>query len=261
MPTSYGFTGQRAGAVSGLDYYGARYYTRWRASSRALIACYMLARWRQENFFRYMRHRMSLDQLVGYSFEEADGGRLVPNPRRRQLDDLVKELRRHLAGIHAELGLAVRLGDHDSQKALWAEAREFETELEELVARRKTIPKQVTLASLGGRQEPRLEQKAIVDRIKLTAYNAEEWLLERLLVHYPHDYDARAVLRSFFELPGEMRANPRGVQIIIDPPDNPLHRRALRGLCDDLNQLAVRYPGTDLTVTYDVEVHHSEAAA
>jgi transposase len=227
----------------------------------ALIACSMLARWRQENFFRYMRQRMSLDQLVSYSFEEADGAQLVPNPRRRQLDDLLKELRRHLADIHAELGLALRHADHHARDALWTEAREFEAEIEALVARRKTIPKQATLASLGGRQEPRLEQKAIVDRIKLTAYNAEEWLLERLLVHYPHPHDARALLRSFFELPGEMRANHRGVRVLIDPPDNPLHRRALRGLCTDLSQLAVRYPGTDLAVTYEVEMHHSEAAA
>ncbi len=227
----------------------------------ALIACYMLARWRQENFFRYMRQRMSLDQLVSYSFQEADGTQLVPNPRWRQLDDLVKELRRDLADIHAELGLAVRHGDHGSRDALLAEAREFEVELDELVARRKTTPKQVTLARVGRRQEPRLEQKAIVDRIKLTAYNAEEWLLERLLVHYLHPHDARALLRSFFELPGEMRATRRGVQVVIDPPDNPLHRRALRGLCADLSQLAVRYPGTDLAVTYEVEMHHSEAAA
>jgi hypothetical protein len=227
----------------------------------ALIACYMLARWRQENFFRYMRHRMSLDQLVSYSFEEADGALLVPNPRRRQLDDHVKELRRALAEVHAELGMAVRLGDRRSRDELRAEAHEIELGIEEVVARRKTTPKQVTLASVGGRQVPRLEQKAIVDRIKLTAYNAEEWLLERLLVHYPHPHDARALLRSFFELPGEMRASRHGVQIAIDPPDNPLHRRALHGLCHDLNQLGVLYPGTDLPIAYQVEMHQSEAAA
>ena len=117
----------------------------------ALIACSMLARWRQENFFKYMRQRMSLDQLVSYSFQEADGTQLVPNPHRRQLDDLLKELRRHLADIHAELGLAVRHGDQGSRDALWAEAREFEAEIQDLVARRKSVPKQVTLASLGGR--------------------------------------------------------------------------------------------------------------
>jgi hypothetical protein len=221
----------------------------------------MLARWRQENFFRYMRQRMSLGQLVSCSFEEADGGKLVPNPCWRQFDDLVKELRRHLADIQAELRLAVRHGDHGSRGALWAEAREFEAESEALLGRRTEISKQVSLASLGNRQEPHLEQKAIMDRIKLTAYNAEEWLLERLLVHYPHPHDARALLRSFFELPGEMRASRHGVQIAIDPPDNPLHRRALRGLCHDLNQLRVLYPGTDLPIAYQVEMHQSEAAA
>jgi hypothetical protein len=227
----------------------------------ALSACYMLARWRQENFFRYMRHRMGLDQLVSYAFEEADGEALVPNPQWRRLDDLVRELRRHLADVHVELGRAVREGDHRCRRAREAEARRFEAELERIVALRKTTPKHVPLASVAGRQQPRLEQKAIVDRIKLAAYNAEEWLLERLLVHYPHTHDARALLRSFFELPGEMRASRRGVQIVIDPPDNPLQRRALHGLCRDLSQLGVLYPGTDLHVTYEVEMHQSEAAA
>jgi transposase len=231
------------------------------AAPAALIACYMLARWRQENFFRYMRHRMGLDQLVSYSFEQADGQAMVPNPQWRRLDDLVRELRRHLAEVHVELGRAVREGDHRCHRAREAEARRFEAEIERVAALRKTTPKHVPLASTGGRQQPRLEQKAIVDRIKLAAYNAEEWLLERLLVHYPHTHDARALLRSFFELPGEMRASRHGVQVVIDPPDNPLHRRALHGLCHDLSQLGVLYPGTGLPVTYEVEMHQSEAAA
>jgi len=179
----------------------------------------------------------------------------------RRLDDLVRELRRHLVEVHAELGRAPREGDHRCRRARQAEARRFEAEIERIAAHRKTTPKHVLLASIGGRQQPRLEQKAIVDRIKLAAYNAEEWLLERLLVHYPHPDDARALLRSFFELPGEMRASRRGVQVIIDPPDNPLHRRALHGLCHDLSQLGVLYPATDLPVTYEVEMHQSEAAA
>lgn len=35
MPTDYGFTGQRADAMTGLDYYGARYYDPQLASSQA----------------------------------------------------------------------------------------------------------------------------------------------------------------------------------------------------------------------------------
>jgi hypothetical protein len=31
-----------------------------------------------------------------------------------------------------------------------------------------------------------VEQKQIIDRVKVTAYNAEEWLLDLLLRHYPN---------------------------------------------------------------------------
>ncbi len=41
------------------------------------IAKRMFSRWSQENFFRYMRHEYSLDHLITYDVEEADGERLV----------------------------------------------------------------------------------------------------------------------------------------------------------------------------------------
>ena len=107
----------------------------------------------------------------------------------------------------------------------------------------------------------RLEQKAIIDRIKITAYNAEEWLLERLRAHYPNSDGIRLLLRSFAELSGEIGATAQGVTVTLDPPDTPIYRRALCGLCTDLNLLGATFPGTDLPVTYQVAMHHSEAAA
>ena len=97
--------------------------------------------------------------------------------------------------------------------------------------------------------------------ILIPAYNAEEWLLDLLVRHYPNPHDVRALLRSFAELPGEIHATASGVLVTLEPPDTPLHRRALRGLCADLNQLRATYPGTELPVIYDVAVHHSEALA
>jgi hypothetical protein len=49
--------------------------------------------------------------------------------------------------------------------------------------------------------------------------------------------------------------------ITLDPPDTPIYRRALQGLSADLSQLGATFPGTDLPVTYQVAVHHSETAA
>ena len=107
----------------------------------------------------------------------------------------------------------------------------------------------------------RLEQKAIIDRVKMAAYNAEEWLLERLALHYHNPDDIRQLLRSFAELSGEIRSTAQGILVTLDPPDTPIYRHALRGLCADLSQLGATFPGTNLPVTYQVAMHHSERAA
>ncbi len=237
----------------------------------ARIASLILARWRQENFFRYMREHHGLDQLLGYAYAKADGTRLVANPERKKVERELRLRRQELAALRAELGQAVldepRDGGRSShglkvaQKGRVSRMRSLEAAIAELVQRQRALPKQVPLAQVGQRQVMRLEQKAIIDRIKLTAYNAEEWLLDRLLRHYPNPHDIRALLRSFAELSGELRTVGNRVLVTLDPPDTPLHRRALRGLCDELNQIGATFPGTDLPVVYDVAVHHSELAA
>jgi hypothetical protein len=81
------------------------------------------------------------------------------------------------------------------------------------------------------------------------------------LTHRSRSDDIRLLLRSFAELSGEIRSTAQGVVVTLDPPDTPIYRRALRGLCADLSQLGATFPGTDLPVSYQVAVHHSERAA
>jgi hypothetical protein len=101
----------------------------------------------------------------------------------------------------------------------------------------------------------------IIDRIKIAAYNAEEWLLDRLVLHYSNGHDVRDLLRAFAELSGTIETTPTGVMVSLDPPDTPLHRQALRGLVDDLNALGATFPGTNVPVSYQVRMHHSEVVA
>jgi len=107
----------------------------------------------------------------------------------------------------------------------------------------------------------RLEHKYIVDRIRICAYNAEQWLLDRLVNHYPNRHDVRDLLRALTRLPGSMDTTDAGIQVTLQAPDTPAHRRALAGLIDELNTHHVVYPGTDLPVTYHLAVHPSETAA
>ena len=238
--------------------------------AEARIACLMFARWRQENFFKYTREHQGLDQLLGYAWAEADGKRLVPNPERKQVEREIRAKRQELARKRAELGQALlneprsgrtAHGLKVAQGGTVGEMRSLGEALKALEARRALLPKHVPLAAVGSRDVLRLEQKAIVDRVKMTAYNAEEWLLDLLVRHYDNPHDVRDLLRSFAALQGEIRTTATGVVITLDAPDLPQHRQALRGLCADLNQLGVTFPGTDRPVTYQVAMHHSEAVA
>ena len=241
-----------------------------------LLACLMVVRWRQENFFKYMDAHYGLDHLISYGAEEADPEALVPNPELRRLERQISELRQQAAKLKVSLGDAVLEKDRGrsvrglriAQRGAVGRLRALEADIGRLKVAHKALPKKVTIAESGtGRQVLRGEHKAIVDRIKITAYNAEEWLLERLERHYPNSNDVRDLLRSFAELPGEIRTTDRGVTVTLEAPDTPIHCRALRGLVADLNGMGATYPGTGIPVSYRVRrrrpkviVHQSRLA-
>src|SRR5262252_10128498 len=73
------------------------------------VAYRMFERWRQENFFKYMREEFLLDALVDYRIEPEDPTRSIPNPERRALDKLVRAARADLARIERDYGAAAVL--------------------------------------------------------------------------------------------------------------------------------------------------------
>ena len=70
------------------------------------VAYRMFDRWRQENFFKYMREEFLLDALVDYRIEPEDPTRTIPNPERRALDKQIRTARAELAKIEREYGAA-----------------------------------------------------------------------------------------------------------------------------------------------------------
>jgi transposase len=79
--------------------------SRWTyATSR--VAYRMFERWRQENFFKYMREEFLLDALVDYQIEPEDPTRSIPNPERRALDKEIRAARADLAKLEREFGAA-----------------------------------------------------------------------------------------------------------------------------------------------------------
>jgi hypothetical protein len=78
--------------------------------------------------------------------------------------------------------------------------------------------------------------------------------------HYANTKDLHDLLRSFAHLSGMLVRQPDGgLRICLQPPDLPLQRRALAGLCADLNLTQPLFPGTYRRLHY--EVIESQSAA
>src|SRR5207245_4068692 len=69
--------------------------SRW--DLRDIVVAYrMFERWRQENFFKYLRQEYLIDALTDYQVEPDDPQRSVPNPARQAVEKELQTARTHL---------------------------------------------------------------------------------------------------------------------------------------------------------------------
>ncbi|MBM3143339.1 MAG: transposase [Chloroflexi bacterium] len=220
----------------------------------ALIACLMFNRWGQENFFKYMMEHYSLDALQGYGGGDIIEEMLVANPQRAALDDKVRKLRSEIKAAKEEMGGLVAKRVSRAQLKPWQERLSLlEKQLSALRKRRRELPAKVPLSQTDKKVEALdLEKKTIMDTIKIAAYNAEEWLLERLDHHYNDPRDVRQLLRIFAGLKGRLWLRHDHLVVELTPPGIPKYRRALEGLCAELSQLSPLFPGTSYPIKFAV---------
>lgn len=231
--------------------------------STLAVADRMFSRWRQENFFRYMRHEFALDHLCTYDVEPADPKRLVTPPERTALQKKLKAARAALArlvqtSVKLVPGKKVRVGNKTfDEEELDELIRQRETETERLVTSIAAMPKKVPLVTV---LEPakivqlERERKVLVDAIKLTAYRAESALarlVEPLFARY--DEETRKFLKSVFQATADILPDQSNHQLTVKFHGlaSPRATRALADLCDLVSERDVRFPGTDLRLHFE----------
>jgi hypothetical protein len=67
----------------------------------------MSERWRQENYFRYMREEFDLDALADYQVQPDDPTRTVPNPKRREIAKQIKATKQEIKKLEQVFGAAL----------------------------------------------------------------------------------------------------------------------------------------------------------
>jgi len=227
------------------------------------VAQHMFSRWRQENFFRYMRQEFALDHLCTYHVEPADPKRLVPHPQRQKLDRQIRaakaavgELvgRRGVLTPEATLRVKGRTLDDDGIDQL---LRQREDNIKRLMVRRDALPKKVPLDEILDAEqivELERERKLLTDAFKMIAYRAESQLARWVGPLFKrHEEEARKFLQSVFRATADLVPDAqRGTLTVrFHGLANPRATRALAGLCEVVNATPTRYPGTELQLQFE----------
>ena len=229
------------------------------------VAYRMFERWRQENYFKYMREEFLLDALVDYRIEPEDPTRTVPNPERRTLDKQIRAARTELTQLERQYGAAAAdnpehhrptmRGFKIAHGKLGQQLRAARERLHNLLAQRRSLPARVEIRDLDEESLVRLatERKHLTDLIKMLAYQAESDLLNLLQPHYPRaEQEGRTLLHELLAASGDIHVTDQELQITLAPLSSPHRTRAAQALCTLLDQTATTFPGTPLRLRFAV---------
>jgi len=237
--------------------------------SALTIAYRMFERWRQENYFKYMAEEYALDALVDYDIEEDDLNRLVPNPKRKEINCERDKIKAELEKLQQQYGLEA-LRNQEAQRptmrgfkiahsAMGQKIEVLKHRALELKALYEQTPARVPLKDTLDNQTVyrlRREKKHLTDLIKMVAYQAETDLLSLIRNEYARaDDEGRTLIQSALKSSGDLQVNGNELRIILNPLSSPHRSKAIKALCEQLNTTHTVFPGTKLRLVYDVKEH------
>jgi transposase len=234
----------------------------------AAVIYKMGSRWREENYFRYGRQHFALDALDSYAVTPEDPDRKVPSPAKKKAAAAVKTARNDLAAAQAARDArltALRtpapgqetLITNQQLARLDAPVTAARQRLQDTKAAARAIPAKIPLSQ----HNPDLvrldtETKLITHAIRMAAYNTETILARALNGTYARaDDEAYALIREALTTSGDIIPADATLTIRLDPLSAPRRTRALAALCEQLTATGARYPGTGLTLRYEVKEH------
>ena len=228
--------------------------------SSVTIAYRMFERWRQENFFKYMREEFALDALVDYDVEQDDPERLVPNPKRKEIAKKRQKIKAEVAKLQSQYGQEV-LQSREPEKAGSSIPLEIEAlkkkELE-LRSISKGTPGRIPLKDSlkSGDTAVRLsrEKKHFTDIIKLVAYQAETDLFTLIQPYYARFEDeGRTLIQSALRSSGSLKVTDDELRVTLNSLSSPHRSRVIKELCGELNKMKAVFPGSKLCMVYDIK--------
>jgi len=154
------------------------------------IAFLMINRWGQENFFKLMKKDYHIDYHPGYDTKEIESAPLIKNPQYDRISKTIKKINTLITKASAELGRKTQQSrlKHQSlsrlkekNQGLINKIYSLKAEKKRWMKKRSDTPKKISLKEAYLHQnlkELDLEKKAILDSVKITAYNLQRCLIQ-----------------------------------------------------------------------------------
>lgn len=231
----------------------------------AQVAYRMFDRWRQENFFKYLREEYALDALVEYATTPDDATREVPNPAWAAADTKLRQAYAQWERLQAEYGLEAWINLEQQRRTM----RGFKTahgklgrkiwaaweQVQRLEKRRAALPKRVPVQSVTDQPVVKLapERKHLTNVIKMLAYQSESDLLRLVAPHYRRAGDeGRTLIQSALASAADLEVTDTELRVRVAAQSSPHRTRAVAELCRELNTLQTDFPGSQRRLRYAI---------
>ena len=223
----------------------------------------MFDRWRQENFFKYMRQDYALDGLVDYDLRSVDAESDRPNPERKAVEKELRQAKEELRKQEAAFGKALgeneesrrptvrgfKIANSQTGKAV----RAAEARVAELTACRDALPKRV---SAGDLERLPTRRKLVTDCIKMVAYRVETALFHMVSGFYARaDDEGRKLVVSALKSDADLEIVDGELRVAIAPQYSPHRTEVIATLCERLDAMGAKFPGSNLRLRYRVREH------
>lgn len=229
------------------------------------VASRMFERWRQENFFKYLREEFLLDALVDYQIEPADPARAVPNPAWTAIDARLRAARAEISQLQQRYGAAAlanperarptmrgfKIAHGHVAQAIRAASRRARA----LERQRARIPRRIPVGQRT--EEPVIklatERKHLTNLLKMVAYQAESDLVGLVAPHYKrHEDEGRTLVQTALASAADLEVTETELRVTLAHLSSAHRSRAIAAVCQELNAMATVFPGTHLRLHYAV---------
>jgi hypothetical protein len=230
------------------------------------VAYRMFDRWRQENFFKYLREEYALDALVEYAAVPDDPTREVPNPAWAALDAQLRQAQAQVDQLQSEYGLEALSNLEQKHRTMrgfkiaygklgekiWRAGQR----VLQLEKRRAAVPRRVPVQEAIDKPVVKLapERKHLTNLIKMVAYQAESDLLRLVTPHYRRAHEeGRTLIQAAFASAADLKVTKRELRVTLAPQSSPHRTRAISVLCNELNRRKTLFPGSRLRLNYAIQ--------